>query len=365
MTIVNARVGLQQRVLPEYRVPFFNALGQSCSSGLQVFAGLPRTREAISTANQLTDAQLVYARNMHLFSGRTYFCIQNGFIRWLEHFQPEVLIVEANPRYLSTPAAIQWMHRRHRPVIGWGLGAPKAGAAETRLRTRFLKSLDAVIAYSQTGAGQYIDVGIAPEQVFVAPNAVSPRPVASPPIRSMEFTNGKPSLLFIGRLQERKRLDLLLEACGALPASIQPELVIIGDGPDRFRLEELASIHYPSARFEGAKHGVELERYFAAADLFVLPGTGGLAVQQAMAHALPVMVGEADGTQAELVRPENGWLLPHSSVDTLVEHLKEALSNVTRLRQMGAASYKIVSKEVNLENMVHAFVDTINYVLKS
>ena len=111
---------------------------------------------------------------------------------------------------------------------------------------------------------------------------------------------------------------------------------------------------YPTAQFTGAKHGEELEPLFATADLFVLPGTGGLAVQQAMAHALPVMVGEADGTQAELVRKENGWLLHSVTVESLSMHLADALSDVARLRQMGMASYRIVSEEVNLEMMVDA-----------
>ena len=43
--------------------------------------------------------------------------------------------------------------------------------------------------------------------------------------------------------------------------------------------------------------------HFAGADLFVLPGTGGLAVQEAMSYALPVIVAKGDGTQEDLVRP--------------------------------------------------------------
>ena len=132
MSTINAHVALQQRVLPEYRAPFLTLLGKACTGGLDVFAGLPRTQEAIATVSQLTDARFIRARNMHLFSGKTYFCIQQGFLHWLEHSKPQILIVEANPRYLSTPAAIQWMHRRKLPVIGWGLGAPKAGAYRNR-----------------------------------------------------------------------------------------------------------------------------------------------------------------------------------------------------------------------------------------
>ncbi len=364
MMLSEARVALQQRVLPAYRVAFFNALGSACQGGLEVFAGLPRRNEAIATGEQLTNARFIRARNIHLFSGKTYFCIQYGFLRWLEQYQPQVLIVEANPRYLLTPAAIQWMQRHHRPVIGWGLGAPKSGQTEKLLRKKFLDSLDGIIAYSQAGAQQYIDTGMSPERVFVAPNAVAPRPQHQPPLRAAEFREGKASLLFVGRLQERKHLDILLQACARLPSHLQPRLTIVGDGPDRSRLEALAQSVYPSAQFVGARHGDRLEPFLEDADLFVLPGTGGLAVQQAMAHGLPVIVGEADGTQAELVKPENGWLLPAATVEKLSDTLQNALGDVARLREMGKASFRIVDEGINLEKMVQGFLNAIQTVLK-
>ena len=90
----------------------------------------------------------------------------------------------------------------------------------------------------------------------------------------------------------------------------KPRLVIVGDGPERAKLESLAKEVYPSAEFVGTKHGAELTPYFAEADLFVLPGTGGLAVQEAMAHGLPVIVAKGDGTQDDLVRAGNGWQIP-------------------------------------------------------
>jgi len=42
----------------------------------------------------------------------------------VREFRPDALIMEANPRYLSTASAVKWMHKQNRPVIGWGLGAP-------------------------------------------------------------------------------------------------------------------------------------------------------------------------------------------------------------------------------------------------
>jgi glycosyltransferase involved in cell wall biosynthesis len=119
---------------------------------------------------------------------------------------------------------------------------------------------------------------------------------------------------------------------------------------------------YPRAKFEGAKHGPELSPYFTAADLFVLPGTGGLAVQEAMSYGLPVIVAQGDGTQDALVQSTNGWLIPPDDKTGLRAALQEALQNPAQLRQMGIESYRIVSEEINLETMVQKFIIALNEV---
>jgi glycosyltransferase involved in cell wall biosynthesis len=172
-------------------------------------------------------------------------------------------------------------------------------------------------------------------------------------------------VLFVGRLQARKRVDLLLRSCAALPAERQPQLTIVGDGPVRKDLQALAAEIYPRAVFTGEKHGLELDPYYISADLFVLPGTGGLAVQQAMSWGLPVIVAEADGTQADLVRESNGWQIPPGDGDALSRQLVVALSAPAKLREMGAESFRIVAEEINLEAMVQAFKTAIHSVIKT
>ncbi len=363
MSHIPARVGLQQRVLPEYRAAFFDELAINCLQGLSVFSGNPRSDEAIETAQRLSIAHYNPAVNLHFFRGRAYVYFQQGLLTWLRRWQPQVLVVETNPRNLSNGLAVNWMHIHRRPVVGWGLGVPRGNSFSTAVQQNTLKQLDAVIAYSHLAAQQYIDAGFRPDQVFVAANAVTKRP-ASPPIERPDFfQDGKPTLLFVGRLQARKRVDVLLQALAALPAPEQPRLIIVGDGPDRSRLEQLAWNVYPKAVFAGARHGADLEPYYACADLFILPGTGGLAVQQAMAHTLPVIVGEADGTQSELVRNENGWVLPDANTQSLARVIQQALSDVPRLREMGRESYRIVSEEINLEAMVETFTRALCSVL--
>ncbi|MGD9093871.1 MAG: glycosyltransferase, partial [Anaerolineales bacterium] len=261
--------------------------------------------------------------------------------------------------------AANWMRARNRHVLGWGLGVTgtedKMEAVRRSGRNRFLGMFDALISYSQRGAEAYKKVGFPEDRVFVASNAVSLRPKKPPPVRKTTF-DGPPTLLYVGRLQDRKRIDNLLWACAALPAELKPRLWIVGAGPAQESIQALAESIFPETEFYGEVHGSDLERYFTAADLFVLPGTGGLAVQEAMSHGLPVVVAEGDGTQDDLVRTENGWRIPSNDRDGLTSAILDALSDVSRLRKMGNESYRIVDEEVNVENMVAVFINALNTV---
>jgi glycosyltransferase involved in cell wall biosynthesis len=366
------RLGVIQRVLPAYRAPFFDALAAACRGGLSLFAGEPGAEEAIAQAAQLERAHWVQARSLAPLPAANplYLLWQQGIGRWLAGWQPDVLVVEANSRYLSSRYAVRWMHARGKLVIGWGLGAPVIPGRGLLPRLRrweratFLRSLDGVIAYSRRGAQEYRQLGFASGQVWVAPNATAPRPPGPPPERAPVFS-GAPRVLFVGRLQERKRIDLLLRACAALPVSLRPLVDIVGSGPARAKFEQLARTLYPQARFAGERRGLELEQHFRQADLFVLPGTGGLAVQQAMAHALPVIVAEGDGTQDDLVTPSNGWRVEPGSLESLTDCLAEALADPARLRRMGRESFRIVQEEANLEHMVLIFVEAANACLEN
>jgi glycosyltransferase involved in cell wall biosynthesis len=353
------RLALQQRLIPQYRAPFFDLLARSCEGGLSLFAGQPQPVESIPTATDFGAAHFIPAHNRHFFDPQSplYLCWQDGIIDWLRQQNPDALVVEANPRYLSTPLAIRWMRQHGSPVLGWGLGSPRGGnPVERYFRLKFLRSLDGVIAYSQRGAAEYRALGLS--NVFVAHNAVALRPARPLPERPRTL-EGPATLLFVGRLQTRKRLDILLRACAAFPENQQPRLIIVGDGPALAEFQTLAAQIYPAAEFVGARHSPELEPYFAAADLFVLPGTGGLAVQQALSHSLPVIVAQGDGTQDDLARPENGWQVPPGDQDAFTAVLQEALSDLPRLRKMGAESYRIVVEEINLEAMVVSFITAL------
>ena len=168
-------LALQQRVIPAYRAPFIDLLAESCVEGLSLFAGKPLPVESIATTVEFSSARYTPAQNRHFSDPQSslYLCRQEGIIEWLETQNPDALIVEANPRYLSNRRAVRWMKQLHRPVLGWGLGAPRDGnPIERFFRLNFLRSLDGVIAYSRRGADEYRALGL---KVSTLPIMLQPR----------------------------------------------------------------------------------------------------------------------------------------------------------------------------------------------
>lgn len=364
MSEFDGRLAIVQRVLTPYRAPFFDALAARCTGGLCVLAGRAAAWEDIAQTDRLEVAELRELGNRHALRGRLTVYWQTGALRELRACRPDVIVAEANPRGLSTRAIVRWAHRRGRPVIGWGMGASGLSPGLARLRAqrrrRFLRPFDAMIAYGSRAAAEYRSAGLAPERVFVCNNAAAPVP-AEAPARAPTFA-GRPIVLFVGRLTAEKRVDVLLRACAALAADgprDTPELRVVGDGQARAALEALASRQAPGTRFLGPLYGDRLVEQFRQADLFVLPDRGGLAVQEAMSHALPIVVGAGDGTQDDLVRAENGWHVTPGDPHALATTIRTALSDVAKLRAKGAASLRIVSEEINADLMVDSFLNAV------
>lgn len=361
--MIPMKLGLQQRIFPAYRQEFFELLAMSCEGGFSLFSGDAEEWEHVSPSTTLTKGTYVQAKNVHLGKDKYYFCYQQNLIRWLKKTMPEALVLEANPRYLSSRLGIRWMQKQNKPVIGWGLGAPQSGNfLITRLWQDFVNKFDAIIAYSQQGKREYMALGVSEEKIFVAPNAVLPPPTeAYKPRRQHNQLN----VLYVGRLQARKKVDVLIKTCARFRSKGERmALIIVGDGPEKENLQALANQLFPATKFIGAKYGKDVKPYFEQADIFVLPGTGGLAVQEAMFYGLPVIVAEADGTQSNMVHPENGWVIDPTDPTSLIDAMGQALAMRQNLSAMGKVSFQIASNEVNILQMVKVFERAIRYAQK-
>ncbi|HVW43376.1 MAG TPA: glycosyltransferase [Amycolatopsis sp.] len=155
----------------------------------------------------------------------------------------------------------------------------------------------------------------------------------------------EPTIAFVGRLDAEKHLD---EVIRALPR-LRAQFALAGRGVRRGELEALAERTGVRDRvhFLGYVPDEHLPLVYAAADVFVMPGTAELqsiATLEAMASGLPVVAADAVALP-HLVSPgENGFLYPPGDVDHLAGALDRILGSDEERRRMGAASQAMATR---------------------
>ncbi|MCL7745059.1 glycosyltransferase family 1 protein [Guyparkeria hydrothermalis] len=145
-----------------------------------------------------------------------------------------------------------------------------------------------------------------------------------------------PVLLHVGRLAAEKNLDLLIEAMD-LARSVSPttRLVIVGDGPERARLER----HLPGAVFAGALRGEALARHYASADAFLFPSlteTFGIVVLEAMASGLDCLCFDYAAGRMLIEPGVNGLLAPIDAPEAFLDQVPSLLHGDPRGRRSRA-----------------------------
>lgn len=142
---------------------------------------------------------------------------------------------------------------------------------------------------------------------------------------------GALQLLFAGRLVAYKGADMVIEAAAEAQARLKGgvELSIVGDGPERARLEDLAKRigMAQRIRFTGAVRPDQMPHYFRRAELFCFPSVrefGGAVVLEAMAMGVPCVVVDHGGI-GEYVVEGTGIKIPPRSRTSIIEQMAEGI----------------------------------------
>ncbi|MBM2623304.1 glycosyltransferase [Actinoplanes sp. LDG1-06] len=188
-------------------------------------------------------------------------------------------------------------------------GRRTALAYRTGTRGRFTVAVSAAIA------DRLRRWGMPDDRLTVIPKALDPAEFRfDPGLRAaararLRIPPGTPVIGGLGRLEPRKRFDVLIRAVGEVPDAV---LLLVGDGPARVALERLAAIEGVSdrVRFAGpVRHAREM---LCAMDVFASPGreTFGLVVLEAIAAGLPALYAACEPLQDRTVEGARR-LTPH------------------------------------------------------
>ncbi|MDI6717438.1 MAG: glycosyltransferase family 4 protein [Patescibacteria group bacterium] len=179
--------------------------------------------------------------------------------------------------------------------------------------------------------------------------------------KELGIVSEKRVILFVGKLIDKKRPLDLIQAYKKI-ADSNVVLVIVGDGVLRLSLEDYVKNNgLKNVYFTGFKNLTELTKYYAIADILVLPSgageTWGLVVNIAMCFKMPVVVSDVAGCGPDLVKNGiNGYIFPLGDVDELAANLKNLLNDKRKMALFGENSFKIIknySYDKNVEGIIN------------
>jgi 1,2-diacylglycerol 3-alpha-glucosyltransferase len=166
-------------------------------------------------------------------------------------------------------------------------------------------------------------------------------------------------LLYVGRLDKEKRLDMILRALPSILRLNSVHLVLAGIGKEKRSLEELADKLgiQKAVTFTGFVPDEDLQNIYRVGDLFVMASVAELqsiVTMEAMASGLPVVAADAMALPELVHHGENGYLFSDGNGQMFVEKTIAILSDQGLRAEMSRKSLEII-KNHDINRVVERF----------
>lgn len=296
----------------------------------------------------------------------------------VKKFNPDIVILVGIAGSITNRSIVSWAKGNQKKVILWTCGWEPGKAKgillkfKNRLVSSFFKKADFFLTYSTTANSYLESLGVNKSIIETCYNGIETDDLIrdhekiiskSKEIVSKFGLGGNLTFLYVGGLIKEKKADMLIDAFHILRKTNENiKLLIIGDGPEKNKIEEkLNNYNDPNIHYLGRIVN-DVDPYFAASDCFVLPGVGGLALNQAMFWGKPCIVSKADGTENDLVIDDiSGYRFIENDLNSLVYAMNRKISDSNeKSSAMSKKSVELIINRSNVNNMVGIFVKVIN-----
>ncbi len=212
---------------------------------------------------------------------------------------------------------------------------------------RVARDVDTVISWTEGEAEHLVaEFGVSRDKIAVVPPGVDTGKFSPSPSRPA--TNDSPRVLYVGRLDELKGVDLLIEAFAiVIERGIDADLQIVGGGSaDEFRrvLGRISKLRLNDrVKLPGVVSQSQLPSIYAESDCIVAPSfheTFGLAVLEAASCGIPAVAADVDGLRAIVTDSETGFLIAERNPELYADKVIEIVTDGATRRRMSAAARK-------------------------
>ncbi len=383
--------------LPPYLIALLN---QICKNGITILVVLPESSQITQGKNvyqEYSDAQFEIkkvAQKKHWLSQKEYLI---GLEEIIKNFEPNYLVT-CWPYVIQIAFNFSLRNYLKKKGIRWGLkhipyqipkyheamkfyseigvfdeelNVEKAIGWKKKLKFFILKELNKYLFNASQFHFCYISeapdilktYGVNPQNVIVTYNSGDTQKLLDAYKWALNQPNEpkeKFRFIFVGRLVKWKKVDLLIEAFSELCLKHKDiELLIVGTGPELENLKSLTQNFSLKEKiiFAGGIYDYNLlANKFKISDVFVLTGAGGLAINDAMTFAKPVICTYADGTEKDLViHNETGFI--YKTQQELKNYMEFFIENPKKAQEMGKKAQDRILNEINLAKVAQKYSD--------
>jgi glycosyltransferase involved in cell wall biosynthesis len=364
-----------QPSVSHYRAPFLQALVAQDDIDFELVGRVNRTMGTSGDPAAATEEILARVGELRRVALLKALYWDRGLVSRVLRTPAAAIVLEGNVYGLSNWIAIAVARLRRRKVVFWGHAwkRPEAGA-KLLVRRTFYKLADGHLTYGEWAPSFAASVGLDASTFFPVFNSIYPRRdiISESPRGGRPSGYGSLSLIYSGRLTARHKVD---QAVAAVLAShgqgLDVRLTIIGDGPERGRVENLAQAS-EKIELRGAVYDLDqLRALYRRADFAVSPGATGLNAIQALGFAVPVIAASGDpqsGPEIEAVRDGvTGVLYPSAAGITELTEMIGTLASLTdeTYAEYSAAAQSLVEDRYTAETHATAVVRALRRILKN
>lgn len=231
-----------------------------------------------------------------------------------------------------------------------------------RLSARILLRASAFVSMSDVSLNELLQAGVPRSRILTIPNGIAPSQSRSTKQGSNAVT--VPStcrVVFVGRINPEKRLDVLLQAWHSIANQIRDRatLEIWGDGPLRSDLERWCRDWGLNDSIQWRGHVANVRNELADMDVFVLPSSNegnSNAILEAMDAGVPVVATSVGGTEMQLGHAGSAYLVPIGDIDDMAKKILFLVNNPQIRREYGNELRQRVFEHFDLAQIAKGYL---------
>jgi glycosyltransferase involved in cell wall biosynthesis len=220
-----------------------------------------------------------------------------------------------------------------------------------------LRSFAAVVAVSNEVKQRLLKAGVHEDKIHLVQNGIDLRPFdnATPSLRKNLSSNHPPIVGLVGRLANEKGVDIFLRSAARVLVDLpSAKFVVVGEGPDRDKLESLIdelkireSVSMLGRRDDMPAVYASFEIMVSASRQEGLP----IAILEGMASRRALIATNVGAVPTVVLDGSTGVLLPPENIEALASEIVKLLKDPARRESLGAAARKLVEEKFSAERM--------------